>query len=191
MQCRGHLRTDRLSDGCRLHLVRTYYDTASGIVPGCNSDDDCGAFELCDEGECKQQGCRGKDVSCNLGEWCCGHEAYEDAASCPSGVAEGACFLTPDPWCRSCNGDDDCADITNLGYASYCYELKGQDENGNEISYRKFCSVGCESNLIARAVCRANKRFYTRPRNHQRVFGQHLCPIAEARAETPNDARDK
>lgn len=131
-------------------VARTYCDTTTGdCVEGCNSDDDCGAFELCHTATstCEAQGCRGKDVSCNLGEWCCGHEAYGDPSSCPAPVEEGSCFLTPEPWCRTCEDNDDCADITTLGHASYCYELTQQDEQGNDVSLGKFCSVGCESNL--------------------------------------------
>jgi hypothetical protein len=130
-------------------LARTYCDTGTGeCVEGCNSDDDCGAFELCEleTNTCKKQGCRGKDVSCNLGEWCCGHELYSDATSCPSPVEEGQCFLAPDPWCRVCEDNDDCGDIDDFGFSSYCFELTREDEEGNEETLGKFCSVGCQSN---------------------------------------------
>jgi hypothetical protein len=128
-------------------LMRTVCDIAQGIcVDGCNDAGDCGAFEDCDVvdgvGTCVPQGCQGKDLSCSLGQWCCGAEAFADAADCPSSVADGQCFVAPDPWCRSCVGDDDCADIERLGYASSCYEL--QDGEGNSLG--KFCSVGCDSN---------------------------------------------
>lgn len=169
-------------------LVRTYCDTNTGeCVPGCNSDDDCGAFELCENGECKQQGCRGKDVSCNLGEWCCGHELYEDATTCPSGIEEGSCFLTPDPWCRTCNNDNDCSDITAHGQASYCYELKGQDENGNEISYGKFCSVGCESSAdCPRGLpCMVELPTPTQGVTTKGCLSNICAPINEARASNP------
>lgn len=143
-----------LLPGCQsdndCNVARTYCDTTTGeCVEGCNSDDDCGAFELCETATntCKAQGCRGKDVSCNLGEWCCGHEVYDDASTCPAPVAEGECFLAPDPWCRTCEDNDDCADIDNFGFPSFCYELTQQDENGEEVSLGKFCSVGCNSNL--------------------------------------------
>jgi hypothetical protein len=79
-------------------------------------------------------------VSCNLGEWCCGAEAFSDAATCPAGVADGACFLTPEPWCRTCETNDDCADV--VPGPSNCYELK----NGAGDSIGKFCSVGCSTN---------------------------------------------
>lgn len=130
-------------------VARTYCDvTTRECVEGCNSDDDCGAFELCDTSAstCVKQGCRGKDVSCGFGEWCCGTDAYSDASSCPSGVDDGACFLTPDPFCRTCSDNDDCADIERFGYGSYCYELTRQDDQGNEVSLGKFCSVGCRTN---------------------------------------------
>jgi hypothetical protein len=126
--------------------LRTYCDVSSGqCVDGCNDESDCGAFELCEEGQCVKQGCRGKDVSCNLGQWCCGKERYETEA-CPAGVEDGACFLAPDPWCRSCEDNDDCADINEFGHSSYCYELQREDENGETVSLGKFCSVGCNSN---------------------------------------------
>jgi hypothetical protein len=131
-------------------VARTYCDlTTNECVEGCNSDDDCGAFEVCAlaTNECQAQGCRGKDVSCNLGEWCCGKEAFADASTCPSSVADGSCFLTPEPWCRTCNDNADCADINAFGFASYCYELQRQDEQGNTVPIGKFCSVGCNSNL--------------------------------------------
>lgn len=128
-------------------LVRTYCDTATGeCVEGCNDESDCAAFELCEQGHCVPQGCRGKDVSCNLGEWCCGNEAFADASTCPAGVEEGSCFLAPDPWCRPCESNDDCADIDVLGFSSYCYELQREEENGETVSLGKFCSVGCNSN---------------------------------------------
>ena len=178
--------------GCRddsdCTLVRTYCDTDTGeCVPGCNSDDDCGAFEICEENECKQQGGRGKDVSCNIGEWCCGHEFYDDASTCPSTVAEGACFLTPDPWCRTCADDNDCADINEHGQTSYCYELKGQDDDGNEISYGKYCSVGCQSNSDCPRGIPCIEELPT-PTEGVTVKGclDSLCqPISEARTSNP------
>jgi hypothetical protein len=128
-------------------LVRTYCDLASATcVDGCNSVDDCGAFELCEGGQCAVQGCRGKELSCDLGQWCCGKELFEDASTCPDGVLDGACFLAPDPWCRSCADNDDCADIQSFGQPSFCYELQRTDENGQSQSLGKFCSVGCTSN---------------------------------------------
>ncbi|MCP4503019.1 MAG: hypothetical protein GY822_24035 [Deltaproteobacteria bacterium] len=139
------------SPGCQASsdcpLPRTYCDVASGeCIEGCETENDCAAFELCEEGVCKKQGCRGKDVSCSLGEWCCGQEAYADVTSCPAEVEEGACFLAPDPWCRICEEDADCADIDAFGFASYCYELQQEDENGETVVLGKFCSVGCNSN---------------------------------------------
>jgi len=140
------------SPGCQSSadcpLVRTYCDVGTGeCVDGCEQDSDCAAFELCDDGACKAQGCRGKDVSCNLGQWCCGEELFDDATTCPSGVADGQCFLAPDPWCRTCEDDNGCADIDAFGQGSHCYELQQQDEDGNTVSLGKFCSVGCETNL--------------------------------------------
>jgi hypothetical protein len=128
-------------------LVRTYCDLPTATcVDGCNSVDDCGAFELCEAGQCRPQGCRGKDLSCDLGEWCCGREAYADARTCPAPVADGQCFVAPDPWCRRCNDNADCADIAQSPYAggrpSFCYELT----NSQQQSLGKFCSVGCGSN---------------------------------------------
>lgn len=128
-------------------LVRTYCDTATGeCKDGCNDPGDCGAFELCEEGQCVDQGCRGKDVSCNLGQWCCGQEAFADPATCPTGVEQGSCFLAPEPWCRPCQDNNDCVDIQSFGFPSYCYELQREDENGNAVSLGKFCSVGCNTN---------------------------------------------
>jgi hypothetical protein len=127
-------------------LVRTFCDIAQGAcVDGCNSDDDCGAFELCTDGACRAQGCRGKELSCDLGQWCCGKEAFADPSTCPSGVLDGQCFLAPDPWCRTCADNDDCADIDVLGKPSFCYELT-RDNNGQQESLGHFCSVGCNSN---------------------------------------------
>lgn len=130
-------------------VVRTYCDTASGeCIPGCNSDDDCGAFEECetDTATCKKQGCRGKDVSCGLGEWCCGQDRYQTEA-CPAEVEQGACFVTPEPWCRTCNDNDDCADIDAFGYASLCFEMQRENpDTGETETIGKFCSVGCETN---------------------------------------------
>lgn len=132
-------------------LPRTFCDLGTAAcVDGCNSVDDCGAFELCEGGQCRPQGCRGKELSCNLGEWCCGKEAFSDASTCPTGVADGQCFLAPDPWCRPCADNDDCAGIAEGPYAgglpSFCYELTQTDENGQQQSLGKFCSVGCTTN---------------------------------------------
>lgn len=132
-------------------LVRTFCDLASRTcLDGCNSDDDCGAFETCESSQCRPQGCRGKELSCDLGQWCCGKEAFDDASTCPSGVLDGQCFVAPDPWCRPCEDNDDCADIASSPYAggrpSFCFELTQTDGNGQQQSLGKFCSVGCGSN---------------------------------------------
>jgi hypothetical protein len=128
-------------------LIRTYCDVGQGVcVDGCNDPSDCGAFEECNftdgVGACVAQGCRGKDLSCELGQWCCGAEAFDNPSSCPATVEEGQCFYAPDPWCRACESDEDCANIDEFGQASYCYEL--QDAEGASLG--KFCSVGCNSN---------------------------------------------
>ena len=128
-------------------LVRTYCDVSTGECrEGCNDPSDCGAFELCEDSVCVAQGCRGKEQSCNLGEWCCGKETFSDAATCPTGVADGNCFVSPEPWCRPCNDNNDCADIQLFGFTSYCFELNREDDQGNSVSLGKYCSVGCESN---------------------------------------------
>lgn len=128
-------------------VVRTYCDTASGeCIEGCNDPSDCGAFELCEDNRCVKEGCRGKDVSCNLGEWCCGHDAFSDPSTCPAPVEEGQCFVTPEPWCRTCESSTDCADIQVLGYVSSCLELTREDEQGNSQSLGKYCTVGCNTN---------------------------------------------
>lgn len=131
-------------------LPRTYCDVPSATCKnGCNDDSDCGAFELCDVAThvCEPQGCRGKETSCNNGEFCCGKELYSDDSTCPAPVADGECFLAPDPFCRTCADDDDCADISAFGFGSFCYEIKREDPNtGEEVNFGKFCSVGCSSN---------------------------------------------
>lgn len=176
------------SPGCQSSadcpLPRTYCNVATGeCVDGCETEDDCGAFELCEENTCVKQGCRGKDVSCGLGEWCCGHEFYDDPSTCPTGVEEGSCFLTPDPWCRTCEDDDDCADIDRLGYASHCYELQQEDENGETVSLGKFCSVGCNNNVDCPRGLQCAMDIPT-PTEGETTNGclSALCaPIAEAR----------
>lgn len=120
-------------------LVRTYCDTTtSECVEGCNDVGDCGAFETCEGGQCVAGGCRSADSSCELGEFCCGADLYEDGA-CGDAVDDGSCFLAPDPFCRPCEDDEGCADIQAFGFASFCYELKDQ----NDQSLGKYCSVGC------------------------------------------------
>ena len=96
--------------------------------------------------QCAPQGCRGKDTSCNVGEFCCGKELFTDASTCPAPAQDGQCFFAPDPFCRACDDDDGCADIDDFGQASHCYELTREDENGQEQSFGKFCSVGCRDN---------------------------------------------
>ncbi len=129
-------------------LPRTYCDLErAACVTGCNDASDCGAFERCDENVCVAQGCRGKDSSCNLGEFCCGQELFSDASTCPDDVADGACFLAPEPWCMRCDTDDDCASAERFGFAAYCFELRRQNpDTGQDESLGKFCSTGCRDN---------------------------------------------
>ncbi|MFH1811370.1 MAG: hypothetical protein ABIJ09_21700 [Pseudomonadota bacterium] len=135
-------------------LPRTYCELpARECRDGCGIDLDCGAFEICDPvaHTCNKQPCRGKDLSCNLEQWCCGKELYDASSApehmaCPSDVGAGECFDMRDPYCRTCEDNDDCTNIQKFGYASYCFELKTEDDQGNEISLGKYCSVGCESN---------------------------------------------
>jgi hypothetical protein len=129
-------------------LVRTICDVPTRTcVPGCNDVEDCGAFELCQANTCVPQGCRGKDLSCNLGQFCCGKELYApEVQACPQGVEDGACFDMPDPFCRTCEDDDGCADIHNFGQPSHCYEIQIQDRDGGTQSLGKYCSVGCQGN---------------------------------------------
>ena len=129
-------------------LARTYCDLPSATcVEGCNDAADCAAFELCENNQCKAQGCRGKESSCNNGEFCCGKELYTDASTCPAPVADGQCFLAEDPFCRTCEDDDDCSNIAEFGQGSFCYEITREDpETGEEINFGKFCSVGCRTN---------------------------------------------
>lgn len=133
-------------------LPRTYCDPASATcLNGCNDGTDCAAFELCVDNQCRAQGCRGKDTSCNVGEFCCGTELFTDPTTCPTGgsgdVADGACFLARDPFCRVCTQDEDCADIAAFGQDSFCYELTRQNpETGADESLGHFCSTGCRDN---------------------------------------------
>ncbi len=124
-------------------LIRTFCDVASATcVDGCNSDDDCGSFEICGaDGQCHPQGCRGKELSCDLGEFCCGTEVFDDPSTCPTGIPEGQCFVAPDPWCRTCESNDDCADLP-----SSCFELQRTDQNGQQQSLGKFCAKPCTTN---------------------------------------------
>jgi hypothetical protein len=129
-------------------LPRTYCDVASATcVTGCNDGGDCNAFELCEDNVCVAQGCRSKDSSCNLGEFCCGQEFYADASTCPAPVQDGACFLAPEPWCQTCEDDDDCRDGERFGFSAHCFELTRQNpETGQDESLGKFCSTGCRDN---------------------------------------------
>jgi hypothetical protein len=128
--------------------ARTYCDTASSqCVEGCNSVDDCGAFEECIDNACRPQGCRSKDTSCNAGQFCCGAELYEDTSTCPATTSAGLCFLAEDPFCRTCESNDDCADVTAFGFGSQCFELQRQNQQGETETVGKFCSVGCRNDL--------------------------------------------
>ncbi len=134
-------------------LARTYCDIDSATcLDGCNDVDDCAAFELCTDHQCRAQGCRGKDTSCNLGEFCCGTELFADPSTCSSGSAsgsvdDGACFLAGDPFCRACDDDEGCADIDSFSQSSFCYELTHQNPaTGEDESLGKFCSTGCRDN---------------------------------------------
>ncbi|HEY1098580.1 MAG TPA: hypothetical protein VGF99_06615, partial [Myxococcota bacterium] len=101
-------------DDSECPLARTYCDVATAAcLDGCNDDSDCGAFELCDVAAhvCEPQGCRSKNTSCNTGEVCCGKELYEDDSTCPARAADGDCFFAQDPFWRTGDDDDDCADI--------------------------------------------------------------------------------
>lgn len=176
------------SPGCQTSqdcpLVRTYCDTATGeCVEGCLEADDCAAFELCEEGACVQQGCRGKDVSCGLGQWCCGQEAFADASTCPADVEDGSCFIAPEPWCQTCEDDNDCAGIDAFGYASYCYELQEEDDQGNTVTLGKFCSVGCNSNAdCPRGIqCILELPTPTEGETTQGCLDSRCAPLVEAR----------
>lgn len=129
-------------------LARTYCDTATATcLDGCNDPSDCGAFELCTDNQCVAQGCRSKDTSCDLTEFCCGEELFSDASTCPAGNVDGDCFAAPDPFCRECVDDDDCADISAFGIGSFCYELQRQNpQTGDAETLGHFCSVGCRDN---------------------------------------------
>jgi hypothetical protein len=131
-------------------LPRTYCDVASATcVDGCNDADDCGAFEQCEGNRCVAEGCRGKNASCDNGQFCCGTELYATGACRDRQddvVTDGACFLAPEPFCRRCEDDGDCADIDAFGFASFCFELQRQDEGGNAQTIGKFCSTGCRNN---------------------------------------------
>ncbi len=182
----GHCDVSGCQNSQDCPLVRTYCDTGTGeCVDGCENAGDCGAFEECVDMQCVAGGCRGKDVSCNLGEWCCGTEFFADNA-CPAEVEEGDCFLTPEPWCRTCEENDDCADLSVGGSAPPCLELTQQDENGNDVSLGKYCPVGCESNID----CPRGLQCLEVPIDDQGNTGMAcigaICqPIAEARAALP------
>ncbi len=131
-------------------LARTICNMATGeCEPGCRTEADCGAFELCTNGQCVEQGCRGKDLSCNLGQFCCGKELYDpagmDSQACPSDVMTGDCFTMRDPFCRTCMDDNGCMDINSFGLGSHCYELQRGDADGGSQTIGKFCSVGCRT----------------------------------------------
>ncbi len=131
-------------------LARTYCDLPTETcLDGCADANDCGAFELCgDDNQCQAQGCRSKDTSCELGQFCCGAELFADAAGCPADIDDGACFTAPDPFCRDCAEDADCADIDAFGFSSFCYELKRQNpDTGEDETIGKFCSTGCRDDL--------------------------------------------
>lgn len=154
----GYCRLPGCQTDTQCLLARTVCDTStSTCVPGCHTVDDCGAFELCTNGQCEAQGCRGKNLSCNMGQFCCGKELYDPATTgaltCPAGVTTGSCFNMPDPFCRTCADDDACGDITSFGQASHCYELQREAGDGGTASLGKFCSVGCrDSNDCPRGL---------------------------------------
>jgi hypothetical protein len=131
-------------------LARTICNTATmSCEPGCRTVDDCGAFEVCTNNQCAPQGCRGKNLSCNIGQFCCGKELYDPAnggQACPTPVTTGACFNAADPFCRRCEDDNGCMDITSFGVESHCYDLQRGDADGGTQSVGKFCSVGCRTN---------------------------------------------
>lgn len=124
-------------------LVRTFCDLERALcVDGCNSVDDCGSFEDCQGGACQALGCQGQNLSCDLGQFCCGTELFTDVSTCP--VPDGACFNAPDPWCRPCADNSDCADIDAFGQPSLCFELTRTNAAGQQESLGKYCSVGCD-----------------------------------------------
>jgi hypothetical protein len=105
-------------------------------VEGCQTDDHCSATQVCRTGACVPRPCRGKDLDCGLGEFCCGTGAYTD--SCPAEVEAGACFPFPDGFCQPCSEAADCPGPRH-GSDSLCVGY--EDAEGNELG--KACALGC------------------------------------------------
>ncbi|MEW5853839.1 MAG: hypothetical protein AB2A00_34000 [Myxococcota bacterium] len=143
----GYCKQAGCDDDTECPLARTICDVPTRTcVPGCHTEEQCGAFEICDNGECRDQGCRGKELSCNVGQFCCGQELYAAGGeACPSGIATGDCFNLQDPFCRTCEDDDGCSDINRFNQASHCYEMQRSNADGGTETIGKFCSVGCRT----------------------------------------------
>jgi hypothetical protein len=105
-------------------------------VEGCRDDEHCSATQVCRDGDCVARPCRGKELDCGLGEFCCGRGAYAD--DCPAEVATGACFPFPDGFCQPCSEADDCPGPRH-GTDSLCVTYNDADDR--ELG--KACALGC------------------------------------------------
>jgi hypothetical protein len=125
-------------------------------VPGCEDNGDCYAYNECIEGLCVERiGCEGT-YQCGLGEMCT--EELEEMNVPPED--RGCCFDPKTSGSEECANPypegpqkfcDACTDEQNqnkeCGEDDVCAELKGKDENDNEISLGFFCLIRWDCSL--------------------------------------------
>ena len=84
---------------------------------GCETDRDCFSYHRCEEGSCVNHGCRSTVLDCAMGEFC--------------NNLTGECYPAAGPYCRECNGDEDCG-----GGANRCVRIGGVG---------LYCGVDCSA----------------------------------------------
>ena len=105
----------RTSQDCS---IEQYCSEERGMCEaGCETDRDCFSFHRCSEGSCVNHGCRSTVLDCGMGEFC--------------NDLTGECYPAAGPYCRECNGDEDCG-----GGANRCVRVGGVG---------LYCGVDCSA----------------------------------------------
>ncbi|RME30406.1 MAG: hypothetical protein D6806_00270 [Deltaproteobacteria bacterium] len=108
----------------------------------CNPEvQSCAGVSVCDDGECIKIPCyeRGVVIACAAHNLCCGFPVG-DYYPCPSGVAEGDCYVADaNTWCASCADEGKACDTPGVGRGAPGVCMKDQ-KDGNT-----YCHPSCNT----------------------------------------------